>query len=181
MPDVTVTRLRGHLYEVPLDATPDQVEVLGLDVMSQVAAANHYDIVGGTIQVEVDEPSVYADDGLGAAGWFPTSDPDIGHRYGKPTHRTIVWVAHATPSPESIAVQGVREYDGAVTVTVPELIRMRGGFVRAVHNLGQPVNVTAMRANGEQLGYLLATEIDANEVEVQVVPETTTLHVTPAQ
>lgn len=181
MPDTaTPTTLRAVRYEVPLDATDDQVDSLGHEAVQQVADAQHYDVIGGTVRVELDEPSVYADDGMGNAGWFPTSDSTVAHKYGPPTHRTIVWAADVTVAAESVAVHGIRDFDGAVTVMVPPLLTERGGAVRAVHDLGADVTVTALRDNGEQIGYLFATEIDENETTVQVVPNTATLRITTA-
>lgn len=45
-------------------------------------------------------------------------------------------------------------------------------IVGFVHNLGGPVDVTAFDAEGNRVGYVLATHITDDEVEVIVVPGT---------
>lgn len=42
--------------------------------------------------------------------------------------------------------------------------------VAFVHNLGVPVDVTAYGVDGDTVGYLIATAITDNEVEVVVIP-----------
>jgi len=175
----TSQTIHAFRYEVGLEATDTDLAALGEAAMKERAAQDNL-IVVGQIRVVLDAPSVFVVDGLRGEGWLPTDDPDVGTRYGPPEARTVVWAAEAQTNPEAVAVEGVREDGGAVMVTVPHLIEARGGSVRAVHWISGPVEVSAYRHNGEPIGYLVAVEINDDEVQVEVNPGTALLRVVAA-
>jgi hypothetical protein len=174
-----MTRIAAYRHGVPIEATDEDVEEMGRQVVGSAAAADNHVVVDGTIVKVVDRPAVRIVDG-DYDGWLPTDGPDgVGNQYGSPEARTVVWEADAEVSPEAVAVEGHREDDGAVMVDVPTLLQDRGGSVRVMHRLGVPVQVAAYRYDNEPVGYVLATTIDEHEEQVEVLPDTALLRITP--
>jgi hypothetical protein len=164
-------------HGLSLEASDEQITEAGASAIAAAAAVRNL-VVTGPIEKVVDEPCVFLVDG-DREGWLPVSDPTVGLTHGPAEARTVVWRAEGDVSPEAVAIEAVREHDGAVAVHVPALLEQRGGSVRAMHRLGVPVTVSAYRHNGDPIGYLAAVEISTDEVEVQVVEGTALLRVSP--
>lgn len=101
---------------------------------------------------------------------------------GQPDGHITEWTAGATARgvdlDEFVLDPAASDGEGIVCFEVPEAHQEFGGGLRLRHGLHGPVTVAAFRANGDQMGYLFAADIDDDQAQIELLPGAARLVVT---